>query len=223
MILNNLFIQNIDIESVVLQFNNLQCTKKIVQIFLSSKACKRLSIYWVERPPISTFYRVMASCTLSEETAYSTVYHHLSKCWAVFIQLDCMLRWWYTVEWAVSSESVGIDKLDYSRAIFGVTQPTPSLSSIFFLWARKDEFCWCFLCSHIFRRLRSSQSPIVSIQVAQIFCSCCCLFIFLPVHILACLLEQAFTLWYICKVNLVIPFQMHHAVSDVVLQQVAHV
>ena len=44
--------------------------------------------------------------TLSEETAYSTVYHHLSECWAVFIQLDCMLRWWYTVEWAVSSESV---------------------------------------------------------------------------------------------------------------------
>ncbi len=26
--------------------------------------------------------------------------------WAVFIQLDCWLRWWFTFEWAVSSESV---------------------------------------------------------------------------------------------------------------------
>ncbi len=43
--------------------------------------------------------------TLSEETAHSTVYVHLNELWAVFIQLDCMLRWWYTVEWAISSES----------------------------------------------------------------------------------------------------------------------
>ena len=43
---------------------------------------------------------------LSEETAHPTVYLHLSEPWAVYIQLDWLLRWWYTVEWAVSSESV---------------------------------------------------------------------------------------------------------------------
>ncbi len=46
------------------------------------------------------------ACALSEMIAHSTVYLHLSDCWAVITQLDCWLRWWYTVEWAVSSESV---------------------------------------------------------------------------------------------------------------------
>ena len=45
-------------------------------------------------------------CTLSEIAAHSTVYLHLNKRWAVFIQLDFCLRWWYTAEWAFSSESV---------------------------------------------------------------------------------------------------------------------
>ncbi len=43
---------------------------------------------------------------LSEKIAHSTVYLHLSDSWAVITQLDYWLRWWYTVEWAVSSESV---------------------------------------------------------------------------------------------------------------------
>ena len=37
--------------------------------------------------------------------AHGTVYLHLSELWAVFIQLDYWLRWWYTVEWAISSAS----------------------------------------------------------------------------------------------------------------------
>ncbi len=44
-------------------------------------------------------------CTLSEITAHSAVYLHLNELWAVYIQLDCSLRCWYTVEWAISSES----------------------------------------------------------------------------------------------------------------------
>ena len=31
----------------------------------------------------------------------SSVHLHLSEPWAVFIQLDCWPRWWYTMEWAV--------------------------------------------------------------------------------------------------------------------------
>ncbi len=122
----------------------------------------------------------------------------------------------------------------------------------------------------IIRRLRSSQSPIVSSQKAQIFsCSCCCFSLFfLPVQIpddtiftlvpcsleefgsstishlfrkrlittpsnLICTtdllleidlrLEQTFCEYHYAKINLVNPIQMHYAVSDVVLQQVAHV
>ena len=48
------------------------------------------------------------STALSEKIAHSTVYLHLSDRWADVLQLDCWLRWWYTVEWAVSSESVMI-------------------------------------------------------------------------------------------------------------------
>ncbi len=43
---------------------------------------------------------------LSEKIAHCTVYLHLSDCWAVITQLDYLLRLWYTVEWAVYSESV---------------------------------------------------------------------------------------------------------------------
>ena len=53
----------------------------------------------------SCFKKVMGH-TLSEITAHSTVYLHLGEPWAVFIQLDYCLSWWYTVEWAISSESV---------------------------------------------------------------------------------------------------------------------
>ena len=40
-----------------------------------------------------------------KKTAHPTEHLHLSECWAVFIQLDYWFRWWYAVEWAVSSES----------------------------------------------------------------------------------------------------------------------
>ncbi len=55
---------------------------------------------------ISYLYIKHIQFTLSEMIAHSTVYLHLSDCWAVITQLDYWLRWWYTVEWAVSSESV---------------------------------------------------------------------------------------------------------------------
>ncbi len=51
------------------------------------------------------FQLSMLCPALSEKIAHSTVYLHLSDRWAVAMQLDCWLRWWYTVEWAVSSES----------------------------------------------------------------------------------------------------------------------
>ncbi len=48
----------------------------------------------------------MSQSTLSGETAHPTAYLHLSELLAVFMHLDCWLRGWYTVELAVSSESV---------------------------------------------------------------------------------------------------------------------
>ncbi len=44
--------------------------------------------------------------SLSEETAHSTVYHHLSQQSSCINTAQSSLRWRYTVEWAVSSESV---------------------------------------------------------------------------------------------------------------------
>ena len=45
--------------------------------------------------------------TLSEITAHSPVYLHLIKHWAAFIQLNCCLRRWSTVQWAITSEREG--------------------------------------------------------------------------------------------------------------------
>ena len=44
--------------------------------------------------------------TLSEETAHSTVYHHLNQQSSCIITAQRSLRWRYTVEWAIFSESV---------------------------------------------------------------------------------------------------------------------
>ncbi len=57
-------------------------------------------------PDLPLYGQSVGHHTLSEKIAHSTVYLHLSDRWAVIMQLDCWLRWWYTVEWAVSSESV---------------------------------------------------------------------------------------------------------------------
>ncbi len=44
--------------------------------------------------------------TLSEETAHSTVYHHLSHQSSCIKTAQQSLRWRYTVDWAIFSESV---------------------------------------------------------------------------------------------------------------------
>ncbi len=100
---------------------------------------------------------------------------------------------------------------------------------------RNTYQCWNYLSKRIsysaitswlFRRLRSSQSPIVGIQMTPIF-SCCCSFsywfcFFLPIQFVECLLAD--TVWYSSIHQYVLtPIQMHYAVSDVVLQQEAHV
>ncbi len=48
--------------------------------------------------------------TLSEETAHSTVYHHLSQQFSCKTTAQQSLRWRYTVEWAIFSESVAIEQ-----------------------------------------------------------------------------------------------------------------
>ena len=62
--------------------------------------------YWTFLDPMTFSFDLWHWPSLSEETAHPTVYLHLSKLSDVFIQLDYWLRWWWTVEWAVSSESV---------------------------------------------------------------------------------------------------------------------
>ncbi len=56
----------------------------------------------------------------------------------------------------------------------------------------------------------ATQSPIVCSRVKPIFSCSLSLFFFLPVHFLA-------------RINMLKPIELHYAVSDVVLQQEAHV
>ncbi len=87
--------------------NSVVVTSELGAAYEFCEDCAWLQInLWPCSPKKRSPRRVLISFTLPEETAHSTVYFHLSELWAVFIQLDCWLRWWYTVEWAVSSESV---------------------------------------------------------------------------------------------------------------------
>ncbi len=82
--------------------------------------------------------------TLSEETAQPTVYLYFSMLLAVFIQLDCWFRWWFTVEWAVSSESVARQSL-----LINVMQKEAQWSNIsiytFMISATNDTSCSGYL------------------------------------------------------------------------------
>ncbi len=66
-----------------------------------------------------------------KKTAHCTVYHHLSDLWAVFIQLDCWLRWWYRVKWASSVFIPTMIHQKYSHRLnFESTKRWRKLSSI---------------------------------------------------------------------------------------------
>ena len=55
-----------------------------------------------------SFWWNLAASTLSEETAHSTVYHHLNQQSSCITTAQRSLRWRYTMEWASISESVAV-------------------------------------------------------------------------------------------------------------------
>ncbi len=88
----------------------------------SFKPCNQFYVHhadWLIYDIFRSATKVPSKHTLSEETAHSAMYPHLNKLWTVFIQLDWCLRWWYTVELAVSSESVHSHKnIEWTRIRF---------------------------------------------------------------------------------------------------------
>ena len=84
--------------------------------FMQSKNCMAITQFYILLIDYGkqVYYwnmtkHIQLCSTLSEETAHSNVYHHLSQQSSCITTAQQSLRWRYTVEWAIFSESVPLN------------------------------------------------------------------------------------------------------------------